>query len=111
MPKKKVAEEVVAVDAQLTAGVPELFLGAKQLVNITGLSDRRHRQLADEGFFPAPMDGKYSMEPTLRGICRYYRESRTVAKEKKAQIEFERHRKLKIENDRNMALIGRPALA
>jgi hypothetical protein len=38
------------------------------------LTDRRLRQLADEGFFPQPDRGKYQYERTLLGLIRYYRE-------------------------------------
>lgn len=45
-----------------------------QLCALTGLTDRRHRQLAKEGYFPPPKMSKYSFVPTLKGMFRYYRE-------------------------------------
>jgi len=44
------------------------------LRSLTGLTDRRHRQMSDEGFFPKPINGLYQYAPTLRGILRFYRE-------------------------------------
>jgi len=48
---------------------------AEELEEITGLTDRRHRQLAAEGFFPPPEKGCYQMLPALVGIIRFYRTS------------------------------------
>ena len=78
---------------------------ADRLSALTGLSDRRHRQLAKEGFFPAPVRGHYQTDATLSGLFRYYREARSADKEKRAQIDFEKHRKLKIDNDRKDGLL------
>lgn len=47
---------------------------AEQLCSYTGLSDRRHRQLASAGFFPPPILGRYQAGKTLLGIIRYQRE-------------------------------------
>ncbi len=49
-------------------------ISALELEEITGLTDRRHRQIADEGYFPKPDLGKYRRDETLRGMFRYYRE-------------------------------------
>ena len=50
-------------------------LNAATLCQITGLTDKRHRQLAKEGFFPEPTKGQYETLPTLQGLFRYYREA------------------------------------
>jgi hypothetical protein len=52
----------------------------ERLCTLTGLSDRRHRQLADSGYFPPPIKGQYQLTPTIQGMFRYYRElqSRTT---------------------------------
>lgn len=47
---------------------------AKNLSELTGLSDRRHRQLADAGYFPPPTGGQYQHLPTIEGLLRYFRE-------------------------------------
>lgn len=47
---------------------------AEKLCALTGLSDRRHRQLAKEGYFPPPVDSVYQLAPTITGMFRHYRE-------------------------------------
>ena len=49
-------------------------ISAAELREKTGLTDRRHRQLADQGYFPAPTRGQYDREKTIDGMFRYYRE-------------------------------------
>jgi hypothetical protein len=49
-------------------------LSAEKLCELSGLTDRRHRQLADEGYFPPPIKGDYQPWPTIRGMFRYFRE-------------------------------------
>lgn len=49
-------------------------LTAEQLCGITGLTDRRHRQLATAGYFPAPINGRYVAGKVLVGVIRYQRE-------------------------------------
>jgi hypothetical protein len=49
-------------------------ISSKKLASITGLTDRRHRQLADQGYFPAPIRGLYETTATLSGLFRYYHE-------------------------------------
>jgi hypothetical protein len=45
-----------------------------QLARLSGLTDRRLRELAGEGWFPKPTDGRYQLVPTIQGLLRYYRE-------------------------------------
>lgn len=47
---------------------------ADRLCALTGLKDDRHRQLAKQGYFPAPKKGLYQLTVTLQGLFRYYRE-------------------------------------
>ena len=49
-------------------------ISGARLCTLTGLSDRRHRQLADDGYFPPPIKGEYQLTPTIQGMFRYYRE-------------------------------------
>lgn len=49
-------------------------ISAERLCEITSLTDRRHRQLAGQGYFPPPIRGLYQMERTLAGIIKYQRE-------------------------------------
>lgn len=59
---------------------------AEKLCLLTGLTDRRHRQLAEQGWFPAPRDSEYLLVPTLQGMFRYYREA--GQREKKNLVEL-----------------------
>lgn len=52
---------------------PDLISG-DELELLTGLTDRRHRQIAQEGFFSKPEMGKYLRAEALAGMFRYYRE-------------------------------------
>ena len=58
-----------AAHKQQTVTVSALGLSAW-----TGLTDRRHRQLAEQGFFPAPIRGQYQIDATLTGLFRHLRE-------------------------------------
>lgn len=69
-----------------------------RLCFITGLTDRRHRQLAKEGYFPPPIRGKYQLVRTLQGLFRYYREAQV-----KRTGRMEEERELKMAAERKMA--------
>lgn len=49
-------------------------ISGEKLCELTGLTDRRHRQLAAEGYFPPPSAGDYQLKPTLIGLFRYFRD-------------------------------------
>lgn len=51
-------------------------LTGEQLEAITGLTDRRIRQIAKLGYFPPPVRGRYERMQTIRGLFKYYREDR-----------------------------------
>jgi hypothetical protein len=53
---------------------------ADKLCSLTGLTDRRHRQLASQGFFPPPIASAYQLAPTIQGMFRFYREHSMRAK-------------------------------
>jgi hypothetical protein len=59
--------------ARLTQTMKEM-ISKEELCALTGLSDRRHRQLAEHGYFPAPKKGEYQKDPTKDGFIRYQRE-------------------------------------
>lgn len=40
----------------------------------TGLTDRRHRQLAEEGWFRPPVKGFYELADVAKGLVRYFSE-------------------------------------
>ncbi|XOV73818.1 MAG: hypothetical protein ACFHW5_11750 [Verrucomicrobiota bacterium] len=49
-------------------------ISTTQLAKLSGLSDRRLRELASEGWFPKSSDGQYQLVSTIQGLLRYYRE-------------------------------------
>lgn len=61
------------------------------------LTDRRLRQIADEGFYPPPVAGEYETIPTLIGLI-LHRES--LGKKKSGALAVEQLRKLKEEADK-----------
>jgi hypothetical protein len=67
-----------------------------KLRTITGLSDQRHRQLANEGHFPAPIRGHYQVEATCAGIIRYFKE---LHQRRDKTLGQKRERKLDNENE------------
>lgn len=84
-------------------------ISAEKLCALTGLTDRRHRQLAKEGYFPPPIKSQYQLTPTISGMFRYYREYNARLKNKKEAIDDEKHRKLKLENDQSEGLLTNTA--
>lgn len=72
---------------------------ADKLCALTGLSDRRHRQLAKAGYFPPPKLSEYQLAPTIKGMFQYYRELSQRKTETDESIKGERLRKLKLVND------------
>jgi hypothetical protein len=45
-----------------------------QLARLSGLTDRRLRELSAEGWLPKPVDGTCQLVPAIQGLLRYYRE-------------------------------------
>ncbi|MBE7504290.1 MAG: hypothetical protein HS113_29175 [Verrucomicrobiales bacterium] len=45
-----------------------------QLARLSGLTERRLRELAAEGWFPRAAGGQYQLVPAIQGLLRYYRE-------------------------------------
>ncbi|MDH4318205.1 MAG: hypothetical protein OEV64_07420 [Desulfobulbaceae bacterium] len=46
-------------------------ISSADLCILTGLTDRRHRQLAQAGHFPPPVDGQYDANRTFQGLIKY----------------------------------------
>jgi hypothetical protein len=80
-------------------------IAAEALCALTGLTDRRHRQIAKAGYFPPPIRGQYQLTATLQGMFRYYRELRERGAAKREAIDDEKHRKLKLQNDKLAGLL------
>ena len=49
-------------------------VGSVQLARLSGLTERRLRELASEGWFPRATNGHYPLVPAIQGLLRYYRE-------------------------------------
>jgi len=49
-------------------------IAADRLCALTGLTDRRHRQLATAGFFPPPIKGQYQAGKTIAGLFTHFRQ-------------------------------------
>lgn len=64
-----------------------------------GLTDRRYRQLAKDGFFPPPKDGQYQFVPTIRGLFAHLRQMHNAMAARRQAIADEQHRKIKMAND------------
>lgn len=77
---------------------PPGTLTGEQVEALTGLTDRRVRQLAKAGYFSPPVRGLYKQTETIRGLFKYYREDRhaeakTMHDEKLLKIKAERELK------------------
>jgi phage terminase Nu1 subunit (DNA packaging protein) len=58
---------------------PAPTLSAEQMEALTGLTERRLRQLAKAGYFPPPVRAQYQQAATIRGLFKYYREDHNQA--------------------------------
>ena len=72
-----------------------LRITSEQIENLSGLTDRRIRQIAKEGYFNPPVNGEYEQIATVRGLFKYYRETRErtnnhLADEKLAKAKIDR---------------------
>lgn len=74
----------------------EVTISKEDLSRLTGLTDRRHRQLAEAGYFPGPIDGTWRLFPVVEGLLRYYR---TSADRKSDILAKEELRKTKADAD------------
>jgi hypothetical protein len=53
---------------------PAPTLTGGQMEALTGLTERRLRQIAKLGYFPPPERGQFQQTATIRGLFKYYRE-------------------------------------
>src|SRR5438128_4051480 len=96
MPRKPAQPQKPPQSADTPSGGTIL---AERLCALSGLTDRRHRQLASQGFFPPPIRGEYQAGATIQGLLRYYREQSSRTRNQRDQIDGEKLRKLKLAND------------
>lgn len=70
------AEREVLLRAKAeSAAAEQQQIGGEELCKLTGLTDKRHRQIAKAGYFPPPENGLYQLRPTFAGLLKYYRDS------------------------------------
>lgn len=81
------------------------LIEADKLCSLSGLSDRRHRQLADQGYFPPPIKSQYQTTPTLIGLFRFYKEYSQRHHATREGIQAEILRTKKRENDEAAGLL------
>ena len=66
---------------------------AEELSNLTGLTNRRHQQLAADGYFQHAIGKDYLLAQTLTGIFKYFREHNQRTKEKLTNTKDEKTQK------------------
>ncbi len=66
---------------------------------LTGLTDRRHRQIAKSGYFPPPIRGDYQRDVALAGMFKYYREMGERTRNLKDKLDEEKVREKQLKND------------
>ena len=69
-------------------------IAAETLCTLTGLTDRRHRQISKDGYFPPPHNGQYQFTATIQGLFRHYRE---LSQKRNSSTEDEKRKKLTAE--------------
>lgn len=74
-------------------------ISAEKLCALTGLTDRRHRQLAKSGYFPSPVMSEYQLAPTIKGMFQYYREQKDKKTNTDERIKKARAEKLELANE------------
>lgn len=87
-----------------------------ELRNLTGLSDQRHRQLANDGHFPPPVRGRYQLKAVFGGFVRYitkHRDEREKSMDEKRKRELDdKHAMHELEfSERAKSLISVPLMA
>jgi hypothetical protein len=62
-------------------------ISAEKLRALTGYTDRHHRDLANQGYYPQPDHGQYQATATLAGLFKYLREQLSKKNAGAAQAE------------------------
>lgn len=57
-------------------------ISTEDICELSGITDRRLRQLADEGYFPKPEKAKYLFSATIIGLLRHARDHKSPALER-----------------------------
>ena len=88
-----------------TAATKPGTISAASLCDLTGLTDRRHRQLAAEGYFPNPQRGLYQLTPTIKGLFRYYNDQLHKKEDSYAQERKLLTRAKRLQEERQLAIL------
>jgi hypothetical protein len=76
---KEERERIEAAQAEepskAASALESLTVSAHELETVTELTDRRHRQLAQEGVMPAKKKGRYNLVAAFQALLKYYREA------------------------------------
>ena len=89
-------------------------ISASDLELLTGLTDRRHRQIAEEGYFPKPEHSRYLRDETIAGLFRFYRERSerdTLTKERVLLTQAKRITQESLNAERSGELESKEAIA
>ncbi len=81
------------------------FISAEKLCQLSGLTDRQHRNIAKAGYYPPPIKGQYQMTLTITGLLRYYREAESRIRGTKEAISQEKLAAMKRENEEAQGLL------
>ncbi len=64
-----------------TAGALPSLVKIQDAELLTGLGERRLRQLATEGFFPQPIENRFALVELVQGVLAYYRDAKNRYRE------------------------------
>ena len=99
---ERVAERDASVAAYQALPLAEKFAApaAQAPTQLTGLTDRRHRQLAEKGYFRPPARGEYG-EDAIPGLFKYFLEQLRKKNEAlaKEQLELTRAKREKVQEE------------
>lgn len=65
-------------------------ISAEKLCSLTGMSDRQHRNISKQGYFPPPYRGRYMADEAITGMFRY-KDELNKKKSDTAKATKERH--------------------
>src|SRR5581483_1201784 len=74
------------------------IISTEQFSRIAGVTEKRLRQLAAEGYFPAPKDGRWKALECAKGLIEFYRSA-----ESKKSNGMRRDEELKLAAERKLA--------
>lgn len=79
-PARKAKRKPQAARPRRVRGIPSM-VEAPIIEKLTGLGERRLRQLAAEGFFPPAIENRFDLVATVQGVLAYYRDAKNRYRE------------------------------